>query len=361
MRLLILDQFSELGGAQQCLLDLLPAIRERGWRACLGLPGNGPLAARVLDAGFETAPIDCAMYSNGRKTASDLGRFVTGTPRLARQISEIAERFRADAIYVNGPRLLPAVGAGRPVIFHAHRIVPRAAERLLCGWRLRRTRASVIGVCRFAADPWAKFVGAERISVIYNGVAGPQTLPERRMDGPPRIGCIGRIAPEKGQLEFVRAAALIHRAIPECRFAIYGAAVIADPDYEHKVRAAAGGLPIEFAGWTDDVQDALANLDVLLTPSDPYEATTRVILESFAAGTPVVAFPSGGIPEVIDHGRTGLLANGAEEMAQAAIALLRDECRRGEIARQAREIWRARFTVERWREAVLNFIESASQ
>ena len=357
MRLLILDQFSELGGAQQCLLDLLPGIRERGWEARVALPGDGPAVARIREAGFETAPLECGPYASGRKTARDLWRFLTGAQHLKRRIRELADSIGADAIYVNGPRLLPSVSAnGRPVIFHAHRIVPGAAVRSLCGWRLRQLGARVIGVCRFAAEPWTRFVGAEKIAVIYNGVAGREAIAPRDRARPPHIGCIGRIAPEKGQLEFVKAAGLIHRAMPECRFSVYGAAVIANPAYEREVRAAAKGLPIEFAGWTGDVQTALSDLDLLLVPSDPFEATTRVILEAFAAGTPVIAFPSGGIPEVVEHGETGILANGAHGLADAAIALLRDEPRRMAIAAAARKSWKRRFTLERWRNAVLDHI-----
>ena len=47
-----------------------------------------------------------------------------------------------------------------------------------------------------------------------------------------------------------------------------------------------------------------------------------MILEAFAAGVPVIAFPSGGIPEVVENGVTGLLAKDREEMAQSAIELL---------------------------------------
>jgi glycosyltransferase involved in cell wall biosynthesis len=357
MRLLILDQFSELGGAQQCLLDLLPAIRERGWTARVALPGDGPMLKRISEAGFETASIECGPYSNGHKSAADLARFLADMPRLARRIGELAVEMAADAVYVNGPRLLPAVPAnGRPVVFHAHRIVPGAAVRSLCGWRLRQLGARVIGVCRFAAEPWKGFAGPENTTVIYNGVAGPEKITPRTPARRPRIGCIGRIAPEKGQLEFVKAASFIHRVLPECRFSIYGAAVIANPGYEREVRAAAKELPIEFAGWTGDVHAALADLDLLLAPSDLYESTTRVILEAFAAGTPVIAFPSGGIPEVIEDGRTGLLARGARAMAECAVCLLRDyECQQA-IAAAARVSWEERFTLERWRGAVLDYI-----
>ena len=89
-----------------------------------------------------------------------------------------------------------------------------------------------------------------------------------------------------------------------------------------------GGLPIELAGWMDDVYACLSQLDLLLVPSAGHEATTRVILEAFAAGVPVVAFPSGGIPEVVDDGVNGLLTADAAEMAQRSVELLTGDARR---------------------------------
>ena len=67
----------------------------------------------------------------------------------------------------------------------------------------------------------------------------------------------------------------------------------------------------------ENVYDALAQIDVLLVPSAPHEATTRVILEAAMAGVPVVAFASGGIPEVLPEAN---LARSIEEMARKALA-----------------------------------------
>ena len=118
------------------------------------------------------------------------------------------------------------------------------------------------------------------------------------------------------------------------------------------MRAAAAGLPVEFAGWVDDVYACMAQLDLLLVPSAGHEATTRVILEAFAAGVPVIAFPSGGIPEVVEDGVTGLLANTSEEMAQRAIELLTGDARRLiSMAQAARQSWSRRFTLERYHRA----------
>jgi glycosyltransferase involved in cell wall biosynthesis len=126
------------------------------------------------------------------------------------------------------------------------------------------------------------------------------------------------------------------------------------------VRTEAEGLPMEFAGWVDDIHACMAQLDLLLVPSAGHEATTRVILEAFAARLPVIAFASGGIPEVVEDGVTGLLANTPEHMARLAIELLTGDARRLiSMAQAAHESWARRFTLDRYRRQILSAIQHA--
>ena len=367
MKILALDQFSEIGGAQACLLTGLEAMRAREWQVAVGLPGNGPLFCRARELGCATLRISCGPLRPGKKSLADAAHFMLETPRVAREIRGHAHRFGPDLIYVNGPRLLPPVALAAlrlPVLFHAHSYLAPGMARTLATEAVRRLGASVVACCRFVADAWNPVTPRGRVSVIYNGVAGPPELGAACKPPQPKIGCIGRISPEKGQLDFVAAAAAIHRARPEARFAVCGAPMFSREAerYRDEVRAAAGSLPIEFPGWIPDVYQALSQLDLLLVPSAAGEATTRVIAEAFAAGVPVIAFGSGGIPEIMEHGRTGFLVNTVDEMAATAIALLwGDADRRCSIVRAAREEWRARFTIERYQSKLMESVEVAAR
>jgi glycosyltransferase involved in cell wall biosynthesis len=350
MRVLLLDQYSDRGGGQRMLLESLCAIRERGWNAWVGLPGDGPMFHEVERLGFRTARISCGTYSSGAKSARDSVRFLAEMPRLAGDIANLAEQFAPDVIYVNGPRLLPALALarlGRPVLFHAHTAMPSRAQRWLTGVSVRELNASVVAVSETIAESWRRF---GPVSVIYNAVAAPHEVVEDRPAAAPRIGCIGRISPEKGQRQFLRVAARILDDIPDARFFVYGKALFGDlaaERYEREVRAEAKDLPVAFAGWIDDVYEALANLDVLLVPSIWQEPNALVILEAFAAGVPVIAFRAGGIPEFLDQ-----LCDTPEQMAHMAVDLLRDRDRYHALAAEGRENWRHRYTPARYRREI---------
>jgi glycosyltransferase involved in cell wall biosynthesis len=366
MKVLLLDQFSELGGAQRMLLDLLPALHASGWQPHLGLPGTGPLCSRARDLGFEVSPIDCGPYASGEKSGTDLWRFAAELPRLAKQIRGLTVQVQPDLVYVNGPRLLPAVAwarLDRPALFHAHSEISQGLARQLAGHSLARLDARVVAVSRTVAEAWRPFAGGE-VSVVYNGVAGPANGAPRPGGTGPRIGCIGRIAPEKGQKEFLAAAAAIHQSLPDARFVICGAPLFDDRvamAYEKRIREAAAGLPVEFTGWVQDAYPVMQSLDLLLVTSVWSEPNPRVILEAFAAGLPLVAFRAGGIPEIVEHGRTGFLCDTPAEMARLTIELLQNGCARLiSVAEAAREKWCESFTLERWQGRMIAEIERAA-
>jgi glycosyltransferase involved in cell wall biosynthesis len=358
MRVLFLEQFSELGGGQRNLLDLLPAAMDQGWSVMVGAPGSGELLERAQALGALTAEIPLGTYANGHKTASDAARFPVDMMRLQRWIA----RADADIISVGGARLLMAasLGArGRPVVFQAQHFLSDesfAGHRAvrMAGWAIRRTGMTVVANSEHVARQFRKF---GNVRVVYNGV-GEIPFARRERAGPWRIGIIGRIAPMKGQTDFLRAAAILQRAKPDggsgaFRFIVCGSRMFSAERYVSEVHRLAEGLPVDFTGWREDIGEVLRELDLLLVPSTSAEATTRVILEAFSAGVPVVAYPVGGIPEIVRDGENGFLARQrspealAERVKEAMAADL------DLIARRARIEWERRFTLKRYRDEMV--------
>ena len=176
--------------------------------------------------------------------------------------------------------------------------------------------ASVVA-CTGAVAPRVR---ADKLRVIENGTPG-MGLRERRWTGW-RIGMIGSISPEKGQLEFLRAASILARQFQDARFVLCGAPVSPQGDYFRMVEKYAGFLPVDLLGWRDDVGPVLAELDLLVIASKA-EGMPRVMLEAFSAGVPVVAFPVGGIPEVIADGETGFLVHDGPDLGHQHLATRR--------------------------------------
>ena len=364
MNILFLDQFSDLGGAQRCLIDLLPAVRARGWRIHVAAPGAGPLKDYVENY----HQIGSGPYASGAKTARDLFHFAQELPKLTRQISDLAKECSASIVYVNGPRLLPAAAMARfPLVFHCHSHARHRYAAALAGISLATAHATVIASCDYVAEPLRVYLPPNRITVVYNGVASNEAhafatdprLVARPSGSGPRIGIIGRIAYEKGQLEFVQTARLLPA---NYTFVICGTPLFSNPaaiEYSEQVRKAATGLPVEFLGWRDDVNSVLSDLDLLVVPSAPGEATTRVILEAFAAGVPVVATLSGGIPEIISDRETGYLVPAADpkKLAAKIREALEDEDRLARIACKALRVWRERYTLAQYQSRILNILE----
>jgi glycosyltransferase involved in cell wall biosynthesis len=360
VRVLFLDQFSELGGAQQTLLDTMEAVRRNGWKPHVLVPDRGSLVEALQSRDVPVDEIPCGPYHSGKKSASDAIRFALDLRRQVRAIRELVAGADIGLIYVNGPRLLPAAAiagrGGAPVVFHLHSHLRGSALRL-ARWSVRHVGATIFGCSNSVLEPFRTCADASKLHVVPNGVrdAGYR---ERLFDSL-RIGMIGRIAPEKGQMEFVNAAALLKDEFPHAQFVICGEPLFGAPsDYYNAVRLRAHGLPVEFVGWQQDVSRVLNELDLLVAPSIR-EGMGRMIVEAFSAGVPVIAFPVGGIPEVVIDEETGFLTRllTAEALAmriREAIASGPDMLR--QVARNARRAWAQSYTVGTYQERITQLL-----
>jgi glycosyltransferase involved in cell wall biosynthesis len=365
VNVLFLDQFSDLGGAQLCLLDLVPAVQAAGWTVSCAVPGRGRLVEKLHALGVTVHSLPVTHLASGHKSARDSLRFAREAPKLVREIARLAEETRPDLLYVNGPRLLPAAAwvarrIRRPLLFHCHNHLAQRSAAVVAGRALQLARARVIACCRYVARPLWPYVDPGRLHVIYNGVAAPHGMRAANTGGQ-RIGVIGRISPEKGQTEFLEAARIVAQKHPAANFVVCGAPLFSDAAaerYSARLGELAAGLPVEFTGWQEDVNAILARLDVLVVPSLREPGAPRVVLEAFAARVPVVAFVSGGIPEIVIHGKTGFLIEPptAKALAAKLAALLDDPGALQVAAGRAHETWKEKFTLERYQREVLEVI-----
>ncbi len=146
---------------------------------------------------------------------------------------------------------------------------------------------------------------------------------------------IGNFKPQKAPLEFIEAAARIAEGMPEVYFIMAGDGPLRG---EAQTRAAELGLAdrVIFCGWWDDVPGLLAATTVSVLSSH-HEGLPCSVVESLAAGVPVVATAVDGTPEVIRPGVNGeLVAPGDPAgLAAAVLAILINDERRQSMAAAA--------------------------
>ena len=246
------------------------------------------------------------------------------------------------SFYPNAFAIAAARLAGTPVVIASIRdmgvyLTPRQLrlQRLVC--RL----AHRIVVNAHAVKQWLVEGGYDeaKITVIPNGVelsrfrqpAGDSGL-RRELglpEGCPLVAVVSRLSPSKGLEDFVRAAAILKAAHPAARFLVVGQASPADQGYREALAACVHRLGLEgrvvFTGLRLDVPEILSQVSVSVLPSLS-EGLSNVLLESMAAGVPVIATRVGGASEAVEDGVTGLLVAPQEPgaLAQGIHRLLSD-------------------------------------
>ncbi len=352
VRVMLLTVGLDVGGTEAHILELASRLDPRRYRATVcGLKGDGCIARELRLRGIPVATLG----ATGRLDVRVL-------PRLLRLI----RRERPDVLhaFLFRANLLARV-AGRllrvPVVissYHELELLRVPRYRLLDRWTARWS--SAMSCCSDAVRTFIldRVGGAPaRYVTIPFGVD-----PDRFRDVPaadrralglpaegPVIGTVCRLVePTKGLSVLLRAFAQLTRERPEtpARLLIVGEGPALEP--LRRQAAALGIAPaVVFTGLQRDIPRLLPLMALFVLPSR-YEGFGLAILEALAAGTPVVATAVGGIPEIVTHGKTGLLVPPGDPQAlcRAMQAMLASPGWARSLGRQGREHVRSRFSIE---------------
>ncbi|MDP3759915.1 MAG: glycosyltransferase family 4 protein [Ramlibacter sp.] len=171
--------------------------------------------------------------------------------------------------------------------------------------RLSQEVDHVVGVSRFTLDRHLAagyFRSARQTHVIHNGLPGlPSALVRQAPPGQPlQLGYVGQLTPQKGIAQLIRQMGRWRDGQCELRVAGRGAA-----DDEAQLRAEAPEN-VRFLGFIDP-QEVYRAIDVLVVPSLWEEPLATTVLEAYLHGVPVIVSRRGGLPEMVDEGRTGFV------------------------------------------------------
>lgn len=235
--------------------------------------------------------------------------------------------------------------AGLPIIVGTCRgggSIRRQRERWL--WRLAHHHICNASSLRKALT---RRIGVpeDRVSLCENGVDVPPAASRSRVSGK-QILSVGRLVEDKDQATLIKAFALAQRQHPEATLTLVG-----DGPLGPRLRDLAASLGVlasmTFLPGRPDLTALYAECAFFVLSSRT-EASPNVLLEAAAAGKAVVATRVGGIPDLVEHEKTGLLVDSGspEEMAEAISRLLAEPALCRAMGDAGRERVRTRFSVQ---------------
>lgn len=347
---------ARLGGSENFLWTFLRhSARNRIEPHVLFLK-SGPFRDEVAALGIPTSLEPVGRYRHVPRNLRAVGRLAR---RLRRERPDLVVNWTAEAQLYGGVAAALA-GLGGRVVWWQHGVHGTHWLDPYIGW----LPAAAIGASSHAAaDEQARHRPRRPTFVVHPGIEEPPPdadlgarvraelgIPAGRLV----LGVVGRLHPEKGQDRLLEAVALLRsRGADEVHVLLVGdTAHEVLPGYADAVRGRVRELGLEgrvtFTGQVSDALGHIRAMDVLVNPCTR-ESFGIVLVEAMASGVPVVAVDAWGPAEVVEHGRSGVLAASSEPAALAAALepVVADADLRRRLAEGGRARYAARFRQER--------------
>lgn len=339
------------GGQNQVLLTV-NGLRAIGHRTTLIAHPDGELFKRASE-GVDRIPL-------APRSEAD----ITAGWRLARLI----RRLSPDIVHAHDPhavamaalalsiasgsrrsRQSPALVVSRRVDFH---LKPNSFSR----WKYRQVDVFVAASEAIRTMLISDGVSPERVVTVHEGIDVERVdhMPAVNVHaelwlphGVPVVGNVAALAPHKGQRYLIEAAHIVVQSMPDVRFVILGEGELRE-HLQHLVHEHNLERHVLLPGFRIDAIGCIKGFD-LFVMSSVTEGLGTSLLDAMACRKAIVATRAGGIPEVVDDGRTGLLVEprNARQLADAILRVLSDGTLRAQMEEAGYARVRARFTVER--------------
>jgi len=341
--LFLMTNSFETGGSEKQFVALARSLESSDLRPQIGCISRKGF---FLD-GFERAlefPVGGSLYGV---------RSLQARRELARYLRESGVAVAHAFDFYTNVLMIPAAKiAGVPVVIGSQRqlgdllspfrsraqaAILRWCDRVVCNSRAAATRLIAQGI------------PSQKIAIIGNGLTPSAfahtapALPRSCL----RVGMIARMnSRSKNHHTFLRAAARMHSKFPETEFLLAGDGPLRS-EFERLAQELGIHHRTHFLGDQRDIPAMLASIDVSVVPSAS-ESLSNAILESMAAGIPVVATNVGGNPELVTEDRGFLVpVDDENRLAEAVERLLVNPALRAGFGRSARAFAESNFTIAR--------------
>jgi glycosyltransferase involved in cell wall biosynthesis len=338
----------EMGGAQRNTLDTVAALDRRSFAVGLACTDQGELLpeARALS--------DVALFElhHLRREVRPFWDF-----RALAELRRVIRVFQPDIVHTHSSKagILGRLAARRervPVVVHSihgfgfgpHQPWPvyrafLAAERIAARWTtafIAVSRANLVDGVRLRVFPEsrARVIRSGVDLAPFRGHSGGMAV-RRDLGIPPSVPVVAQIAcfkPQKAPERFVEVAALLAPRFPDAHFVLVGDGALR-PRLESLRREVRLEGRLHLPGWRRDVPAVLDGVSVV-TLTSRFEGLPRVLVESLAAGVPVVAMAVDGVREVVRDGENGFLVDPGDVagVAERTARILADRGLRARLA-----------------------------
>ncbi len=364
LRMLHLNSARTWRGGEQQTLWLCRGLQRSGHRVFLACPPEGPLMDRAAQAGLSVCPV----RMRGEWDLSAV-RALAGI--IARQKIELVHFHTAHAHTLG---LLAARRSGASLRFLTRRVDFHIHRHLLNRWKYGPSLTAILAISEGIRSVLLEDgLAPERVITVPSGidlerlrVAGDPSALRRELRIPPEalvVGIVAALAPHKDHRNFLEAAAMVKQALPAVRFLVVG-----EGELEAELKKLSGSLGLSreviFTGFREDVLDLIGMFDLFVL-SSYLEGMGTSLLDAMGLGKPVVATRTGGIPEIVQEGKNGLLvpAGRPEELAGAIVRLGSDAGLRRTMGARGKETvkdFSVERTVERTEKVYARFAGSAA-
>jgi len=342
--------------------------------------------------GVETGTVDFAKYlvSHGHKAVvvSNGGELVPRVETLGACHYQLPVHKKSLWTVIQMIKVLRKIICDENIdIVHARSRIPAWISYFAC----RQTNAAFITTCHgyYNNRMFSQVMGWPKLLIVPSKVIGRHMIDDFKVS-PRRIHCIprsvdlerfrishkktrnkpdciiaivGRITPLKGHTFFLKSMAKVIKTVANAKIWVVGDVPAKKASYKQElellVRRLGMERNVEFLGNRQDIPQILAKTDMLVLSTVTQEAFGRVILEAQAAGVPVVATNVGGVVDIIDDGKTGLLVppKDTDAMAKAVIRITGDKNLANQLVANAQIKLKNNFTLEQMASSTIKVYE----
>ncbi len=303
-KIIFCDQYGQLGGGQQVLLELVKAALANRFAVTVLIP-SGPCAEKLVALGVEVRRIPYCAVTQGKKSPVDIMRLAVNS--FAIFLQNFTTLRSADLIYVNGNRLLPVAFLaqrvlGKQAACHIHLNHGPLEKKIFRSFLGQQRTVAVVVPSTFIQRELVHFdavFDSPKVRVVENGLDARFTgtaFEDRFSDRPLRhVGIVGRVSPEKGQDVLPELARHFH----DIDFHLLGDAAFSSVAFEAALRHDSPPN-VHFHGWVEDLPHKVREigLQVCLVPSRCLEAAPLVPLQMAALSCFVVVRRLGALEDI---------------------------------------------------------------